>query len=145
MWIYTIYGFFSVTQTTLDPEAIQIRARAKNHLLNLKNACKPLAKAKITASDVNDYRFRMIVSRPVWEAVGDQLTRSLDYSNFKGEVQRAGFARDMLDELHRIWSIMFAFQRKHTPGPAELFGDWDSPTADEREEMKGHHKRKRAR
>ncbi len=135
MWIFTKWGFFSVTQTTRRADQIQIRARARVHLENLQKAFPILERSPISETPENDYRFRIIVMRWRWEALGQKLTAAIDYSNFKGEVQRAGFARDMLDELHRIWTIMFGFQSRKHPfdpmaGEPKLFREAGDPLID---------------
>ena len=115
MWIFTKWGFFSVTQTTKRSDEIQIRSRDRSHLEHLKAAFPIIERCPVVETRDADYRFRIIVKRWKWARLGEDLTLSINYSNFKGEVQRAGFVRDMLDELHRIWGIMHSYQHRKNP------------------------------
>ncbi|MFC1852506.1 hypothetical protein ACFL27_20100 [candidate division CSSED10-310 bacterium] len=43
MWLFTIYGMYSATQS-IDPDVMQVRARNENHLKNLTEKFKILEK-----------------------------------------------------------------------------------------------------
>lgn len=118
MWIFTEWGFFSVTQTKDNKDLIQIRARTKGHLENLKKAFPILERSKIIVTPDADYRYRVVCRRWRWQQLSQEMSAQITYSNFKGRVMQAGWARDMIDDLHKIWDIMWYFQkRKHPVDP----------------------------
>ncbi len=128
MWIFTEWGFFSVTQTPDNKDLIQIRARARNHLESLKQAFPILERSPIIVTPDADYRFRVVCRRWRWEKLAQEIATKITYPNFKGRVMAAGWARDMIDELHRIWDIMWTFQKRKNPadpmkGEPVLFAD----------------------
>ena len=112
MWIFTEHGFFSVTQTPDRSDLIQIRARSRKHLENLKRAFAVLERSKIIMTPDADYRFRVVCKRWRWEKLAEDLSKTINYSNFKGRVMSAGWAREMIGQLHDIWGIMHTFQVK---------------------------------
>lgn len=138
MWIFSRYGFFSVTQHPDRKDNVQIRARTDRDLQALKDACPTLSRCPIHRSDDADYRFRMVVQRWRWELVAEHLAESIDYSNFKGKIHQIPEQRHKLDILHRIWSIMHAYQcERHDDreqqdlGQSRLFREAGDPLLDD--------------
>lgn len=123
MWIFTQYGFFSVTQTPDRKDLIQIRARSRKHLENLKKAFPILERSPVVQTPDADYRFRVICKRWRWEKLAQELAAGIDYDNFKGKVMSAGWARDMIGELHDIWHVMHAFQQRLFPKSDKMKGE----------------------
>ncbi len=119
MWIFTQFGFFSVTQTPDRSDLIQIRARSRKHLENLKTNFAILERSPIITTPDADYRFRVVCKRWRWEKLSDELAKTVTYPNFKGKVQAAGWCREMLHQLHEIWGIMNDFQRRQAPQPVD--------------------------
>lgn len=136
MWIFTQYGFFSVTESTRRGDDIQIRARDKSHLENLKDHFTILERSPILTTPDADYRFRIVVKRWRWEKLAAELAADITYSNFKGQCERRGLIRTMIHELHDIWGVMFRYQRKVNPvdphaGQPKLFRDAGDPLIDD--------------
>lgn len=116
MWIFTRYGFFSLS---LKPNgAYQIRARARAHLVALKqrfNGHMPgLKAAHITFSKTNDYPYRVVVPQREAAKLLSELVKEQEWDNFKSEVGR--YRRDELDgsdyiaALHDVWARMRQFE-----------------------------------
>jgi len=104
MWIFTVYGFFSVVNTTdsnnangeVDPkdQVIEVRSRYKEHLESLMNRFdEQIGDAEILGyDDVNsayvnrDYEYRIIINEEDWVHLGAMLSADITYPNFKDEV-----------------------------------------------------------
>lgn len=141
MWLFTKYGFFSVTQHTKRRDNIQIRARTDQDLRDLKDAFPPLDRCPIIETPDADYRWRLIVQRWKWEIVGAHLVADIDYGNFKGKIATIPTQREKGPMLHDIWDVHHRYQqRKHRPDPfaghPELFRPHGDHLFDE-DEMEG--------
>ncbi len=141
MWIFSKYGFFSVTQHAKRRDNIQVRARTKTDLEALKLAFPPLDRSPIIETPQADYRWRLIVQRWKWEIVGAHLVADIDYGNFKGKMATIPEQLDKLPMLHDIWNLHHRYQeRKSRPDPfaghPELFNPHDGHLFDE-DEMAG--------
>lgn len=95
MWLFTKYGFYSVVQSytwhddlkVTDPDNFVVRARCKDHLINLLTAFdETLSMCHIVETTDSDYQFRIRVPRREWLMVVATLTESINYDNFKGAV-----------------------------------------------------------
>ncbi|MBZ0137022.1 MAG: hypothetical protein K8I27_11685 [Planctomycetes bacterium] len=119
MWLFTRYGFFSVTQPTKDnptvkaSELVQIRARMRMHLQALQARFPVGLAGEILESEETDYRYRLIVERHRFERVAAALVGELDYSNFKGACSRqsAWLGSGYSHALHEVWSIHHGLQQ----------------------------------
>jgi hypothetical protein len=118
MWIFSKYGFFSVTQHAKRRDNIQVRARTDQDLLDLKAAFPALDRCPIIETPDADYRWRLIVQRWKWEVVGSALVADIDYGNFKGKIATIPTQRNKCPMLHEIWHHHHQYQeRKHRPDP----------------------------
>ena len=111
MWIFLPYGFFSVTESHQKNGTLQVRARVRKHLENLKEAWCLTLKMKIVETKDADYRFRIIVGRKDWGTILDTETQRIDYPNFKDEAHRLNDP-DWDEALLRVWGIMYRLQEK---------------------------------
>ena len=127
MWLFTKYGFFSIAcadkqgSKTLDPDIFMIRARSRQHLVNLQERFKDieLFQVPIIESREADYRYRLVVSKALWIQAVSALLEEQTWRNFKNEATAfeklkklsSGYA----DSLHRIWEVMFQFQIDELP------------------------------
>ena len=118
MWLFTIYGFFSIVsyvptldaKTLVDQDLLMVRARCLKHLTALKTRFPELAEYDILKWPGRDYSCRMLVPRPIWMQVVSQMVEEQTWSNFKTEAgTRFGHRSKFLDALHEIWSVMFHF------------------------------------
>lgn len=118
MWLFTRYGFFSVTQPTRDnadakaSELVQVRARMRMHLQALQARFPAGLAGEILDSDETDYRYRLIVARGRFERVAAALVNELDYSNFKGACSRHGawLGPGYSHALHQVWTVHHGLQ-----------------------------------
>lgn len=123
MWIFTIYGFYSIACADklsrgrkIDPKALMVRARTKVHLQNLKNRfeCLKDEKYPIQTEQDTDYRYRLIMPKSTWVNILSALADEQTWSNFKDEAQKFERknkqSRDYVDALHDIWSVMHWLQ-----------------------------------
>jgi len=104
MWLFTTRGMFSVVRVP-DTDEMQIRARRRSHLENLRAIG---LKAKILETPDGDYGFRCVVSRAQWECVAAVLAREVDYPNFKNAATKCGAA--YARALHDVWARMSELQ-----------------------------------
>lgn len=119
MWLFTRYGFFSVTQPTRDnpdtkaSKLVQIRARMRMHLQALQARFPAGLAGEILESNETDYRFRLIIARDRFARVASALVNELDYSNFKGACRsgNAWLGQGYSRALHEVWTIHYGLQR----------------------------------
>ncbi len=128
MWIFTELGFFSVVCAHTkdhqpDPDKIMVRARDRQHLVNLQR--KFAIEQPIQENTGTDYAYRMILCKPHWVAILSQLAGEQDYSNFKNEAARnvKQTSREYVAALHEIWEIMFDFQSRTSGRKAARRGE----------------------
>lgn len=109
MWILTPEGFFSTTQTSLDPDAIQVRARDKSHLELLMHRVCPDEKHEIADNPERDYQYRVIIPRGIFKEWMAKVVDTLDYSNFKDRAMTCSepLGDEYMGMLHEIWFLGF--------------------------------------
>lgn len=121
MWLFTTLGFFSVTvaqrsrkDARLDQRRIQVRARSKRHLQNLKKRFPYHVRGKTVRYKDSDYPYRVYVDRHDWKEVVKALVQDIDYGNFKNAVKEDSRTEpEYLQALHLVWDDMFReFQQK---------------------------------
>jgi hypothetical protein len=114
MWLFTRYGFFSVTVSSVDPGTMQIRARDRGHLERLiERFPGELGAAAILETKDSDYRFRLIVKRSEWPTLAARLAADIDYGNFKSDAaKRFGTKSEYVHALHDVWGTMHGLQAK---------------------------------
>lgn len=116
MWLFTVYGFFSVTSLRGSQNQLMIRARSKSHLKNLQENFPELANEEIKVWKGRDYPFRFIVSKEVWNTVVTKMVEETNWDNFKDECsKRFGLRSKYLEALHSIWSTMFSIYIRQRP------------------------------
>lgn len=113
MWIFTIYGFFSVTQPAIRGRGkLQVRARRREHLERLIDAhfseC-PAGKPDILTTLDSDYRYRIVVPKRVWLRVMRDMTAEIQYSNFKNAAAAMG-DQEYVDAANGVWMRMLSLQ-----------------------------------
>lgn len=112
MWLFTVYGFFSVVcarneKGKPDASKIMVRARNKQHLLSLqKRFGFLLGTMDIEESQDTDYPFRLFVGKPTWVRLLGDLAKEINYDNFKAECSNNALVSDeYLDILHKVWGV----------------------------------------
>lgn len=120
MWLFTRFGFFSAVcarkdggkSKEIDTELMMVRARNKQHLVNLQEAFPCLVDTPIKISAGTDYHCRMIVPKTIWLGVVVELVVEQDYGNFKSECARTADDGAYLSVLHRIWGAAMSLQER---------------------------------
>lgn len=111
---------YSAVETKNDPTMLQIRARDKKDLENLRPFIK---KMKIVRTPLRDYEFRIFVPKTKWAAVMAQLVNDIDYGNFKDEVKK----KQGSDRAHiymGVWLAVLDVGEKFKRWPKR--GNWGS-------------------
>lgn len=112
MWLFTRYGFYSVTVSVQDRTKMQVRARASKDLENLLNVADEygirlhVKNGGVIETKNSDYRYRLIINREEWPALAHALAGDVDYSNFKGQIKDN--TRHSLYE--DVWRTMLSLQ-----------------------------------
>jgi hypothetical protein len=109
MWIASKLGFFSVV--TKRPGQYQVRARVRQDLVNLVEEAGMADLVEILEWPDADYRFRILVNRPGWQALSETLFASVDYPNFKSEVARRRDQSPKLHAYHCLWGALHDLQQ----------------------------------
>jgi hypothetical protein len=120
MWIFTRYGFVSVACASkkngkIDEETVMVRARSRQHLVNLQERFPDteLGKAEILSAAGTDYEYRVILPKAKWVSILSELAMEQTWSNFKNESSRFASEKRMthsyVDVLHEIWHVMQRF------------------------------------
>lgn len=120
MWLMTVYGFFSVTQSEKEPDKFKVRARRKEHLEKLSRAFKQLRRFEIHDSPKLDYRWRIYVPRETWKKVVAQLIDQTQFSNFKNAAKKFGGDDRYLHALSKTWSTFADIQESPPYGMGAL-------------------------
>lgn len=107
MWIFTIYGFFSISTVG---DVVWVRARNRLHLAALCRRFGHPGPILVTPPP-SDYGWRLRLTRSEWLEDLILMAQEQDWTNFKGEAKKrrlvnAGF----LLLLHRIWALCFDYQ-----------------------------------
>lgn len=127
MWVFSRYGFFSAVQALQnggrsnrpDPDRVVVRARAKRHLINLADRFGAFSPKDITRNEDSDYRYRVVLPRPVWVGIVMKLAEDIDYDNFKSACKHdLPDDHQYHDALNRIWGVGYEMQATDRPLPA---------------------------
>ncbi len=115
MELFTRSGFFSVVQVPKHKNRIQIRARSRAHLVQLRRDHELVSRSVIHELDNADFQFRMVITRWRWEALAAELSRAVDYVNLEAVIVLDPRMKSMVDELQRVGEMMRRFQRRMHP------------------------------
>jgi len=109
MWLFTKFGFFSVVKKESDgADTLTIRARVKADLENLIKYYL-IGEFKILTFPEADYRYRIIVPKEVFTKAIAEITKDINYENFKNEVydlQGSGRA----NSYGKVWAELYKLQ-----------------------------------
>lgn len=105
MWLATKFGFFSVVQNTRLPRSngYVIRARVKRDLVLLSKAMWPGPVVGLITTKDADYRYRLEISQDELRDLMIFLAAEVDYSNFKGMIEKSPTQKDKLHGYHEMW------------------------------------------
>ena len=111
MWLFTLYGFFSVSAVRSDGGMLAVRARDRQHLENLK-ARFPRRIGQVFVDYSADYTFRVLVRRKAWARMAAAMTEEMTWSNVKAAAAaRPGLDANYVDAMHAVWSLMRGIDR----------------------------------
>lgn len=134
MWLLTPLGFFSIVMKPEDAGdgMLTVRARVRGDLDALRAALLP-GLGPTQESRRTDNRFRARAPRAAVAAAMARIAETLDYGNFKNEVERRqGRKREVL--YHEVWSVLNRLQGD----PA-----YDAAPAPNKQRATGHPRRSR--
>lgn len=128
MWIFTTFGFFSVTevrnnynhskhrdpdrpQIPIQPEGtLQVRARVRGDLENLRDRYLPEL-SEVYEMSWRDYPYRAFVDKQSFAAAMVLIIHDLTYNNFKSTVEKEqGYPRESL--YSSVWGVMYGAEQK---------------------------------
>ena len=110
MWIFSLFGFFSVVQERDKPDTMVVRARIQGDLDALREKYIPELTETVQLAH-RDYPYRAYCTREVLAKGMVGIVTDLTYGNFKSEVARVqGWDRETL--YSRVWSVMLDGERK---------------------------------
>ena len=107
MWVFTRYGFFSISCPDWDKSQLQVRARARKHLAALQDRFQHLKLFEVRETPDADYRYRIVVPKQIWVETITALAQEQTWSNFKNEASRCQHDPLYDHALHKIWTIMY--------------------------------------
>ena len=101
MFIYTIYGMFSVASlrsgdgkpgNPIDPQKVMVRARTRGHLESLLQRFPTVDphSSEIIESQKSDYRARIVLDKRQWGFMLVDLTDEISYDKVKPAMHAAG-------------------------------------------------------
>lgn len=111
MWLFSKYGFYSITRTQNRNEW-QVRSRVKKDLQNLIDNIGAIKKSKIIETIDSDYRFRIILDSEQYIDLSAFLIASVDYTNFKNKVTSLDDQKEKGPLYMQIWNIMYSLQER---------------------------------
>lgn len=97
----------------VDSKRLMVRARSRKHLENFCASHPRLAGLAILETPNGDYPFRVIAPKQAVAAALAALTKSVNYTNVKGEAARNAdvVGDEFIDAMHDTWSAMLRIQR----------------------------------
>lgn len=112
MWMFTQTGFVSAVQHRTDVNALIVRSRDRQSLVELAT----LGESEILAGVGSDYPFRVICPRSVFSTWVQAQVDALEYGNFKNRVaQTRGY--EFATVLSEVWSTAMALEDLSTEQP----------------------------
>jgi hypothetical protein len=114
MWIFLPCGFYSIVEKKKG-DLLTVRARAAADLDRLRERSLPTL-SPTQAGGGTDYPYRATASRAEVAAALAQAVQTLDYSNFKSQVQRE-HGRERAGLYHQVWEVMRGAERLERSGP----------------------------
>ena len=111
MWLFTKFGFYSIARKKFEgsDKPIQVRARRKKDLLNLKNQLR--FDEDIKYSPKSDYRYRLPVDEKELVRIMLFISENLDYQNFKRSIHNKHDQHDKINFYNQIWKVMYNYQQ----------------------------------
>ncbi|WP_046864783.1 hypothetical protein [Microvirga massiliensis] len=102
MWLCFNNAFVSAVADRDDPNRLMVRARRREHLVNLFGA-----DADIIEGAGTDYKYRVFIERRVLADLAHKTLMSLGYDNFKNSVKDD----DLHDLYSDFWELHYEMQK----------------------------------
>lgn len=119
MWIVTNKGFLSAVAHRDKPDEIVLRAR------NIEALEGYFDKDEIIEMRKSDYRFRVFIKRERYDELLLQLSKEIDYPNFKDSIQDSRVKK----MASKIWAQAMRFQNIMEFGEDDFSYDRSFPDA----------------
>ena len=105
MWLFTVFGYYSIIQHNKDPELLLVRSRVKGDLEKLKGKYLKNLGDIVETPIGADYPYRALAWKSELASAMKQVFLDIDYTNFKSEVsKKQGSPRH--DLYMRVWGVM---------------------------------------
>lgn len=98
MWLFTDKGMVSVVKHYGEADTVVVRARDK---ITLMEFC-PTHAAKIQTTLMNDYQYRIHMTKPEFSEVLADYVDEMEYPNFKDQVKKVN--PSMLPVYYRVYN-----------------------------------------
>lgn len=110
MWIFTVFGFYSVIEHRDDKKLVLIRARIKGDLERLRDRYFKTEKGEvrlgeITCTPAADYPYRALAWKDEFAQAMMHMAEDVNYTNFKSAVSKES-SWERHDLYMKVWSIM---------------------------------------
>lgn len=112
MWLFTKYGFYSIVKDSNNAH-YKCRARRKKDLVNLVSNFKYLKEYEIHCDKRADYHYRIFISQNHFSMLMLNFSNSIDYSNFKDNINGSADQVDKIDYYSEVWEMMYSYQSKN--------------------------------
>lgn len=117
MWVFLNKAFLSIVQDRGNAQRLLVRGRIAGDIQKVF----PLAEVEETPNA--DYRYRAFVPRDAVALALYSSALSIDYTNFKGSVNRRDHNRQ--SAYMRVWSEMQQAQTQDQSGSNGFLGDFN--------------------
>jgi len=120
MWLATKLGFYSIVHKPshlddFETPVFHIRARDKADLERLTNEF-PGSTTQIFEFAYSDYPYRIIVPNAhILGKIMTYLGDSIDYGNFKDEIERTSHQKAKLNSYKNLWRGLYDSHEKKRP------------------------------
>jgi len=105
MWLFTVFGYYSIIQHNKDPELLLVRSRVKGDLEKLKGKYLKNLGDIVETPIGADYPYRALAWKSELASAMKQVFLDIDYTNFKSEVaKKQDWPRH--DLYMKVWGIM---------------------------------------
>ena len=104
MWLYTVFGFFSVVEHRDDKDLLIVRSRFKGDLEKLKTKYLPNL-GEIVYMPTADYPHRALAWKEELAEAAKKAVLDITYPNFKSEVSKQQ-GQERHDLYMDVWSVM---------------------------------------
>lgn len=111
MWLFTVYGFFSVVQSAEKRKGqkgpmMMIRGRDADEMYCLRSAFPFLKKYRTAIGVGTDYKYRIVISKADWIKLSAELAKEINYPNFKDEAKKVDASPTYVGKLMQMWYVI---------------------------------------